>query len=548
MPFTPFSRPSFGQPPVIHLGWVVLLCSAWALFGLIGHDPWKPDDAYSFGLIYSMLQGHDWVVPMLAGEPFMEKPPLYYLTAAGFARLFSAWLPLHDGARLASGFYMGLTLFFSGLTARELWGKGYGRLTALILIACLGLLVRTHQLVSDTALLAGFTIAFYGLALAPRRLVLGGIAIGTGAGIGFMADGLLAPGIIAISALLLPLASPTWRTRQYLISLAIACIVALPWLTIWPFLLFQRSPQLFTEWFWVNNLGRFNATAHLGDTHQSAYYLRMLPWFAWPALPLALWTLWRQKWDAWRNPYIALPLTLFLVTLSVLSAAAESHDVDALPLLPPLAVMGATAAESLRRGAANALDWFSVMTFSLVAAVLWAGWYATLTGHPAELARKFDQLQPGYVAHFNGAALLLALVLSVAWLIVVIRMERGALRAIVNSALGITLAWGLLATIWLPWLDAGKSYRAMFTSMHQAMPLRYDCFSSRSLGDPQRAMLHYFTGIISEREELYQPHCSLLLVQGRPQLIEPPGQNWRILWEGRRLGDNSEWFTLFQKK
>jgi 4-amino-4-deoxy-L-arabinose transferase-like glycosyltransferase len=188
------------------------------------------------------------------------------------------------------------------------------------------------------------------------------------------------------------------------------------------------------------------------------------------------------------------------------------------------------------------------MTFSLVAAVLWAGWYATLTGHPAELARKFDQLQPGYVAHFNGAALLLALVLSVAWLIVVIRMERGALRAIVNSALGITLAWGLLATIWLPWLDAGKSYRAMFTSMHQSVPLQYDCFSSRNLGDPQRAMLNYFTGIISEREELYQPHCSLLLVQGRPQSIEPPGQNWRILWEGQRLGDNSEWFTLFQKK
>ena len=226
MPFTPFSRPSFGQPPAIHLGWVILLCAAWALFGLIGHDPWKPDEAYSFGLVYSILQAHDWVVPMLAGEPFMGKPPLYYLTAAGFASLFSGWLPLHDGARLASGFYVGLTLFFSGLTARELWGKGYGRLTALILIACLGLLVRTHQLVSDTALLSGFTIAFYGFALTPRRVLLGGIAIGTGAGIGFMADGLLAPGSVAITALLLPLASPTWRTRQYFIALTIAFIVA----------------------------------------------------------------------------------------------------------------------------------------------------------------------------------------------------------------------------------------------------------------------------------------------------------------------------------
>ncbi|BCB25888.1 hypothetical protein SKTS_07740 [Sulfurimicrobium lacus] len=548
MPFTPFSRPSFGQPPAIHLGWVILVCSAWVLFSLIGHDPWKPDEAYSFGLVYSILKGHDWVVPMLAGEPFMEKPPLYYLTAAGFARLFSGWLPLHDGARLASGFYMGLTLLFSGLAARELWGKGYGRLTALILIACLGLLVRTHQLITDTALLAGFTAAFYGLALAPRRLVLGGIFIGMGAGVGFMSKGLLAPGTIAITALLLPLASPTWRTRQYLISLLIALIVVLPWMTIWPYLLYQRSPQLFSEWFLVNNLGRFNGTAHLSDTHESAYYLRMLPWFAWPALPLALWTLWRQRWSGWSKQYVALPLTLFLVTLSVLSAASEGHDVYALPLLPPLAVLGAAAVETLRRGAANALDWFSVMTFGLIAIVLWAGWYATLTGHPAALASKFDRLQPGYVTHLNWPALLIAMVLSLAWLIVVLRMERGALRAIINSALGITLVWGLLATIWLPWLDAGKSYRDMFTSLHQAMPAQYDCLASRSLGEPQRAMLYYFNGIISEREEIYQPHCSLLLVQGQPQSLEPPGKNWRILWEGQRLGDNSEWFTLFQKK
>lgn len=548
MPFSPFSRPSFGQPPAINLGWVILLCAAWTLLSLIGHDPWKPDEAYSFGLVYSILKGHDWVVPMLAGEPFVEKPPLFYLTAAGFAHLLSGWLPLHDGARLASGFYVGLALFFSGLSARELWGKGYGRLTALILIACLGLLVRSHQLITDTALLAGFTIALYGLALAPRRSILGGIAVGMGTGIGFMSKGLLAPGIIGITAMLLPLASPTWRSRQYFLSLLIAGIVALPWLTIWPYLLYQRSPQLFTEWLWVNNLGRFNGTAHLSDTHEPAYYLRMLPWFAWPALPLALWTLWRQKWSGWRNPYITLPFTLFLVTLCVLSAAEEGHDVYALPLLPPLAVLGAAAVESLRRGAANALDWFSVMTFSLVSVVLWAGWYATLTGHPAELAKKFDQLQPGYVAHFSGAALLLALVLSVAWLIVVTRMERGALRAIVNSALGITLVWGLLATVWLPWLDAGKSYRDMLAAMQQALPQQYDCLSSRNLGEPQRAMLHYFTGIISEREEIYQPHCSLLLVQGLPQSFEPPGPNWRIIWEGQRLGDNSEWFTLFQKK
>jgi len=76
-----------------------LLCLAWMLPGLVGHDPWKPDEAYSFGLVYHILQTGDWIVPTLAGEPFMEKPPLFYITAALFAKGFGWLLPLHDAAR-----------------------------------------------------------------------------------------------------------------------------------------------------------------------------------------------------------------------------------------------------------------------------------------------------------------------------------------------------------------------------------------------------------------------------------------------------------------
>ncbi len=544
MPLSPFSRPAFGQPPAIHLGWIILICATWILPGLVGHDPWKPDDAYSFGLVYSILTGNDWVIPRLAGDPLLDKPPLYYLTAAGFARLFSGWLPLHDGARLASGFYIALSLVFTGLAGRELWGKGYGRLTVLIMIASLGLLVRAHQLITDVALLAGFSIAFYGLALAPRRFSIAGVLIGTGLGIGFMSKDLLAPAIITLTALLLPLLSSAWRTRRYPACLAIALIAALPWLAAWPFLLYQRAPQLFAEW--LQTSGILDAASYLGGMHDPGYYLRILPWFSWPALPLALWTLWRQRWSGWLTSPVALPLVLFIVTLTVLSVAAESRDVHALPLLPPLAVLGTAAVESLRRGAVNALDWFSVMTFSLFAALLWVGWYATLSGHPAELAEKFEQLHPGYIARFDGWMAFIALALSIAWLLVATRMKRGALRALINSALGITLVWGLLATIWLPWLDAGKSYRAMFASMQQSIPLQYDCFASQNLGEAQRAMLHYFTGIISERKDLYQTSCSLILVQGLSP--EHPGGNWSIIWEGRRSGDNSEWFTLFRRK
>ncbi|MDD5331028.1 MAG: glycosyltransferase family 39 protein, partial [Sulfuricella sp.] len=173
---------------------LVALCFAWILPGLIGHEPWKPDEAYSFGLIHHIIQSGDWIVPTLGGEPFMEKPPLYYISAALFGKILSFALPQHDAARLTTGFFMAITLLFTGMAGRALWGKGHGRLSVMILIGCLGLLIRGHEMITDISLLTGFAIAFYGLALSRRRAVLAGFWLGTGIGIGFMSKGLIAPG------------------------------------------------------------------------------------------------------------------------------------------------------------------------------------------------------------------------------------------------------------------------------------------------------------------------------------------------------------------
>src|SRR5438105_3263588 len=70
----------------------VVIVAIFLFAGLIGHDPWKADEAYVFGMIQHLLDTGDWVVPMVAGEPFMEKPPLYYWVAAFFAKSFSGVL------------------------------------------------------------------------------------------------------------------------------------------------------------------------------------------------------------------------------------------------------------------------------------------------------------------------------------------------------------------------------------------------------------------------------------------------------------------------
>ena len=106
--------------------------------------------------------------------------------------------------------------------------------------------------------------------------------------------GLIGPGLIGLTALVLLFGS-AWRTRNYFVVLGIAAAAVLPRLLAWPIALYLRSPDLFMVWLWDNNLGRFFGFSGLGPKQEAFFYLRTLPWFAWPAWLLALWTLWHER-------------------------------------------------------------------------------------------------------------------------------------------------------------------------------------------------------------------------------------------------------------
>ena len=50
----------------------LVLCLAWLVPGLVGHDPWKYDEALVFGVVTEMLRGGDWVMFRIAGEPYFD--------------------------------------------------------------------------------------------------------------------------------------------------------------------------------------------------------------------------------------------------------------------------------------------------------------------------------------------------------------------------------------------------------------------------------------------------------------------------------------------
>src|SRR5712691_2189395 len=100
---------------------LALLDLAYLLPGLVGHDPWKTEDAIGIGIVHQMLTQGEWLMPHLAGEPYFDDGPLFYWIAALTAKLFGWVFATHDGARLAGGLLTGATLWLVHLAGRELY-------------------------------------------------------------------------------------------------------------------------------------------------------------------------------------------------------------------------------------------------------------------------------------------------------------------------------------------------------------------------------------------------------------------------------------------
>ena len=545
---------STATPPDPYRVWkqagLLFLAFVWIALGLTGHDPWKFDDATTFGIAWEMLQRGDYVVPRLAGEVYLLHPPLVPVLAALTQHLLSPPLEPFDAARIAAGGLLALMLLFSGLAAGELEGRAFRWLPALILIGSIGLWDRGHVLSGELGVTAGLAMALYGQALALRRAIAGGAWIGVGAAVAFLSQGFTGPAWITLGALLLIPLGPQWRRAPYAVTLGVAALVAAACAAPWLVALYRADPTLLDAWLATETLGKHIAAFGDVSLMDPLYHARNLVWFAWPALPLIAWTLWtrgRGFNGGLAQPAVQIPGVLALIVYVNLLLVPDPKLIQALPLLVPCALVAALDVDSLKRGFSAALDWFGILTFGLLAIVVWAVWIdARLNGMPPAVAAIFRDTEVGFQPTFHLGSIVAAAFLTILWVVLVRPARRSNRRALLNWATGITLAWCLYSTIWLPYLDSRRSYRAMIESLDAKLPSR-GCVASRNLGDPQRALLYYFAGVVTVREETHdQADCRALLVQyGTISGTAPALDGWRIAWEGRRRGDATERYVLY---
>ncbi|MFJ2994351.1 ArnT family glycosyltransferase [Pandoraea sp. NPDC087047] len=539
------------------------LLFAFLLAGLFDRDPWKADEPYSVGMVLNFFRGHDLIVPRVAADPFVEKPPVMYWTGAIFARLASGVLPVFDGAQLAVLAWLVIAVICVGRLAQRLYGSDtFHWLAPMLMVGSFGAIENIHKLTADVPQLAGAALALAALARlakAENPARRWGLLFGTGAGIAFLSKGLLVPGVLGLTALAV-LAVPAYRTRRYAAALGWAVLAALPWLIVWPALFWHASEPLFIEWFWDNNFGRFFGFVHLGGARKSYWNdLTSLIGLTFPAGWLALGALipqWRRSGGVrgflTERPELAmlwLYVVLFVLTLVVSSAI---RDIYMLSLFPAIAVLGAGV--RLPLWLEKTWSGVALVLMSVLGLFLWVRWGLQLTGNGHVAAGPIGKWLPlDYVLPFSPGLVLGAVVIAALWVTAI--AHRRQLGALVFGFAGLMFVWGTLSTLLLPWINEARSYRTPFAALRDALaqvpstgaPVASACIGSFNVGESERAMLDYFIDVrpVQLASLADASRCSMLLVLDKADARIPAPDGWREIWQGGRAGDTNERFRAF---
>ena len=552
--------------------WILwTLCLAYVLPGFMGRTPWKADDMEAFGFMLNLAQSWGsesvaWLKPTLLGQTDNAAALLPYWLGAWAIQMAPKGMPMDTAAHLPFIALLGLTLaatwyavyalartpaaqpvtFAFGGEAKP---ADYARAIAdgglLALLACLGLARLSHEATPALAQLSFSALLFFALAsLARKRMVallcaaiaIFGLAL---SGAPALAMILGAGGAIVMA---LDTGQPqSLRVRK--VDVAWVLIICLATAAI---------TSALGLWRWRI------ASSHLFEIKAMT---RLLLWFTWPAWPLALWTLWRWRYQlksVSANPHLSLPLWFLSVAIATTWVSGLS-DRALLISLPALATLAAFALPTLKRSVSAFIDWFTLLFFSVGALIIWTVWLSMQTGFPAQPAINVARLAPGFVLEFSMTAFIIASLATLAWASLVkwrAGRHRSALwKSMVLPASGAILCWLLVMTLWLPLLDFGRSYAPLVNKVRSMMGAT-DCVHYFGLTKAQGAAFQFHGQLKlipiatrADKASTDASHCAWLVVDTQALALfhkEVDASAWTQHATVRRPSDNNEDIVLFR--
>ena len=556
-----------------------LFCLAYILPGFVGREPWKNADVSAFGYMLEIFNGQSsWFAPQSLGQAAEGSALLPYWLGAWALQLAPSWLEPAFTVRVPFMLLLVLTflatwhgVYYLARSPRALpvvfaFGgeakpKDYARTIAdgglLALIACLGLAQFSHETTPALSQVCFTAIIFYAVSAMPyhRAAAAGAFLVGL---LGLTLSG--APSVavaLGVGSALIFVTDAQFEDNK---RDAIERIDRWHY-GLWMAFCIVCAAVLAT----TLNLWRFTATLPNATWQEAQTASRLLLWFAWPAWPLAIWTLWR-----WRRQYsslhVALPL-LFAGVAVVSMLFTGTSDRALLIGLPAMATLAAFALPTLERRLSALIDWFTLFFFSVVGLLIWGIWISMQTGASLQSMNFVNKLVPGYVPSFAWLPFLVAIFGTLAWLYLVMwrvgRHRTAMWKSMVLPAGGTALCWLLLMTLWLPILDFARSYAPLVQRVSETIG-KQACVQIYGLSPGQAAAFAYHGGmnlqllkpeIKSEivPEKLGSPtaneSCPWLIVDADAEqnLSSLNMSSWRFVTKVRRPSDDNEDVLLYRR-
>jgi 4-amino-4-deoxy-L-arabinose transferase-like glycosyltransferase len=443
----------------------ICLFSHLGALGLVG-----PDEPRYVWIARAMAETGDWVTPRLYGQPWFEKPALYYWAAAIGFRLN---LPAPWAARLPSAFAALAAAIAIGWLGWEHYGGSEDWSRALWLLApamfctSVAAIGFARAATPDMLFAASVTLAMASAASVLRhsgalredsvrsrsqQRDLAVLALfGAFLGLGVLAKGpaavILAGGAIGIWAL----AARRWRTAFRLahpVGVAAFCLVALPWYVVCA----RRNPDFLGVFIFQHNFERYLTPVF---QHKQPFWffgpitiLALLPWtvFLIGGLQEAV-RLWREKsWASSPGFFFACWAVFPIVFFSFSQSKLPSYILPAVPALALAACLGAIRAFQGARSNAVVICAGTALVWIVLALVFV---HAARSGSMAGA-------QP-YRAVFYVAAIVLAILVATA--LVVAGMRQDLRLTVAICCLSVAAAVGFANVTILPALDPLVSAR-----------------------------------------------------------------------------------------
>ncbi|HZA95663.1 MAG TPA: glycosyltransferase, partial [Burkholderiaceae bacterium] len=253
--------------------WMFLgLLAVYILPGLFGRDPWSLEDASAFGVMWTMAHGDAvaWWLPSVVGEPLPEEGPLPFWIGALMIRLFGGIFGDIVAARL-------VTVLWFVVATTSLWyatyrlasrpeaqpvafafggeanPRDYGRMLAdiavLLMLATIGIVLRMHETVAETALFALVSFLLLALAVSLEDPWKGTVAAGIALGAIALTRGILPASALTIATLIFVLSFGRYRLLRAMVVVVIAAAL----FAAWPFAAERATPQavLYFDAWWA---------------------------------------------------------------------------------------------------------------------------------------------------------------------------------------------------------------------------------------------------------------------------------------------------------